>query len=193
MKLTTALLACLLAGAAHVPSANSMDGARQDLREAAKLARERKAEATKVPTASANESVGWSYAITFMRHSFDTGNSYVYPTHYGMFASREECEVAKTERITKLEVDTRNITAPVMRPMREWTRESLDISAEGQTEETAKKDDKPEKSYGRRELQRQGGAVHVFRPEECVAHVYVDVSKEEKVSSTRPQQRERSN
>jgi hypothetical protein len=158
---------------------DDMVTARSDVRAAARVP----AEPTAV-TAAAGENVGWSFTIKFMRHSFDTGYSYMHPTVYGMYASQEECERVRAERINQLESDPRNPTAPITRPIREWTREAVDLNSDGQNEASAKSGDKDDKSHGRKETQRQGGVAHSFRPENCVAQVYVDVDAR---SAPRPQ------
>jgi len=67
---------------------------------------------------------GWAYDLLFMRRSLYGHYSYVYPTRYGMFASKDECEQARAERINRMESDPEDPTGPVKYPIQAWYSET---------------------------------------------------------------------
>src|SRR5262249_21060420 len=67
---------------------------------------------------------GWAYDVLFMRRTLRGTSSTVYPTHYGVYASKEECEQARVERINGMESDPNAPNEPVRYPVQAWDSET---------------------------------------------------------------------
>jgi hypothetical protein len=98
-------------------SGRDLDVYRYDTREADRLRAEWQADDNGDPNK------GWAYNVLFMRSSRGA-YGYVYPTRYGPFASKEECEQARDERIARMETDPKDPNAPVKFPVQAWYSET---------------------------------------------------------------------
>src|SRR5262249_49597726 len=97
---------------------DDMSSTRRDIQAADRLRREWEEQSRD----DGDPNKGWAYDVLFMRAS--ATNSYVYPTRYGPFASKDECEQARDERIARMDADPKDPNAPVKFPVQAWYREN---------------------------------------------------------------------
>src|SRR5262249_50986634 len=74
--------------------------------------------------AASGATLGWSYDITVLHSDGGSGYLYVQATPYGVFASEEECQQARAEKIALMEAERgRDGKIPswaVTHPIRQW-------------------------------------------------------------------------
>jgi hypothetical protein len=55
---------------------------------------------------------GWAYSILTI-HRWPNGNSYIRPTRYGVYTSKDECEQARTKKLADMETNGLDVNGPV--------------------------------------------------------------------------------
>jgi hypothetical protein len=101
-------------------SGHDLDAFRYDTREAARLRHKEEVQSRD----DGDPNKRWKYDVLFMRRSKGGGYFYVYPTRYGWFNSKDECEQARIVRINRMESVPDDPTAPVEKPVQAWYAEN---------------------------------------------------------------------
>jgi hypothetical protein len=114
---------------------DDMSSARRDIQASEQLRRE---EAQSRDDGDPNK--GWTYDVLFMRRSLSGTSSTVYPTHYGVYTSKEQCEQARVARIDRMERKNNSpddLDAPVQFPLQAWYSENSKQTEQTQTQAAA--------------------------------------------------------
>ena len=166
-------------------SGRDLDVYRYDMREADRLSAER--EAASYDNGDPNK--GWAYDVSFMRRSLDGTTSTVYATRYGAFASKEDCEQARDERISRMERKNNSpddLDAPVQFPLQAWYSENSKRTEQTQTQ-AANLGGTPSQvsvstrggtdSTGATQTEgKRGGDQRAMLFKHCVPHTYAELS-----------------
>jgi len=115
-------------------SGRDLDLFRYDIREAERLHRYEEAQSRD----DGDPKKGWAYDVLFIRRSLGGTYGSVYPTRYGMFPSKGECEQARDDRIAFMDNDSndnpRDPNGPVKFPVQAWYSETSKSTQHSQTQ-----------------------------------------------------------
>jgi hypothetical protein len=111
-------------------SGRDLDVYRYDTREADRLRAEWEAESYD----NGDPNKGWTYDVLSMSRSLSGTWGTVYPSRYGMFASKAECEQARNERIALMESDPHDPNGPVRYPVQAWYADTRKRIEQSQTQ-----------------------------------------------------------